>query len=138
MIVLSREVFFNDFNGFGAFLAIFVKFHIVQKQVKDIPVTRICTNCSNTIFGFNFGDPRWASVRLKTFLVSELKQLLLDNLIIVLYIFNPREFIIAPSIIMSKLKKINLKNTTKVLQLSLEQCQDILFEEEIRWEPFDR
>ena len=69
MIVVG-DVLINELHGDWHFLAVFVKFHVVQLQIEDVPLPAIDRLVSDSVFGFPVRYPRRSSVWLESLLVA--------------------------------------------------------------------
>ena len=76
-----------------------IEFHVVELEVKDVPVSSIIRRVPDSIFSFDVGDPGGTSVGLKSFLLFECEDLISDLFVVLFKVFHPRKLIGVPVLI---------------------------------------
>ena len=90
-MVVVGDVFVDKLHGLGHFFAIGIEFHVVEFEVEDIPGSRVDRFIANSIFGFDFRNPRGASVGLEPFLRAKGHQLVSNDFVVFLEVLHPGE-----------------------------------------------
>jgi len=87
MMVVVWNVLFDQWHCEGYFFTVVVEFHVVELQIKDVPLTAIDRFVADSVFCFSLTYPGRSTIGLETFLNTQGKQLVANESIIFFKMF---------------------------------------------------